>query len=415
MRWAAKQRFDDRRGFETTSNIIAIIFMKQKLKYTLFTLAVLFVVILLLEITARTAIFIYSRDISSFRYGFNDNIKIRSQNRIITFYKIEADTTASQYRNQKDIQSKMSAEVITLAAFGGSTTRGYNCSKNSSSWPEELEIILNKSYDKRFRVINFGADGTNSDYAVEQLLLANADGNVNFVLWANFINESDIIFTGPVKNLEALSKQFPDIINANRSFLNYREKILFHRLDRTLKNHSLFYWGLFKTVQYLKVKFPSKNDGKNIIEHYYQSNKADRFIAMALANYRLNFISAYKYCQDMGIEMILVRLPELKRDKRQNRNTLQVLFMDTFRKKHDRLMQELSKAYQVNLINVNEAYGKYHIPDDVFCDGSHQKYSGHQWTAKFVSKDLQTIVGLKKYESHRARQYFFVMYKTSFF
>jgi hypothetical protein len=377
--------------------------MKQVFKTSLFTVICLAMAIAFIELIGRSAIAVYSRDLSSFLYGIQDNLKVRSQDRKITFYRIDSGTRKDP--KPDSTKDSRSDRVTTLAAFGGSTTRGFNCSKNASSWPEQLEILLNSDASLKgtpFKVLNFGADGTNSDYAVDQLPLANANGRLEYVFWANFVNESDILFTGPKRNLEVLGRQFPEILGAQQaSYTRYRWKLFVHRVDKTLEKYSLTYWGSHRVAQFLRAKYPVKRDNNSVAQGWFQSNKADKMIAMALENYRINFLAAKEYCESRNIKMFIVRLP-LPVDQPGAKVSDPIeIFSRMFWENLDKQLMSLSRQHQVTLINVQDCYLRDSVPNSVFCDGAHQKIEGHKQTAKFVAEGLKTCMENRRVTSAR--------------
>lgn len=276
-----------------------------------------------IELTCRISVYFYSGNSLSFLYGFRSSMIY--EKREFTFYKMGK-------------KPKLSGNRV-IATFGGSTTYGYNYSKNASSWPYELGKIL-----QNVEIRNFGKNGTNSNYAVEKLPIANHDGRIDIVMWANYVNESDILYKTDTK------------------------KYFLLRLDMTIQKYSLAYWTMHKMVQYIK-------DNIGIVK-----NKPDKKIhpeKFALDNYKMNFVTAYDYCKKNKIKLIIVRLPSCPIDSPPNK----------FISKLEDLMTELSAEYNVPLIDVNKHYRQ----NNIFCVGNHQDLKGHQQTARYIKEHLESI------------------------
>jgi hypothetical protein len=199
-----------------------------------------------------------------------------------------------------------------------------------------------------------------------------------------------------------LGRQFPEILGAQQaSYTRYRWKLFVHRVDKTLEKYSLTYWGSHRVAQFLRVKYPVKRDNNSVAQGWFQSNQVDKMIAMALENYRLNFLSAKEYCDRRKIKMLIVRLPlPVDQPGAKISDPIEV-FSRMFWERLDKLLLSLSRQYGVTLINVQDSYLRDSIPNSVFCDGAHQKIEGHKLTAKFVAEGLKSCMENRRVTSAR--------------
>lgn len=366
-------------------------------KNIIFSLSALVVLVLIIEIFSRVAVFFYSHDFYSFQYGICSSINISFKNREISFAKTEWGD--EEDINERKKKNKYLNPEITIATFGGSTTYGFNCDNTFSSWPEELERILNDDTSMKCQVLNFGESGANTDRMVELLPFVKLE-KVGFALWANFINESDILSTGNMKNFDVLSENFSDVLeNKVRPFRKNRYKILILRLDKTIKKYLLSYYLMNEIIVRLKHHFlPSLPTRTNweIITGEGDKTIANKLISLAVTNYKLNFLEAKKYFDRNNIKMVLIRLPvceaKFKHMFEENGDEIAFPFMTLFWESLDALLIELSNQYNIPLINVHEQYIKCDVADDVFCDSAHQSRKGHILTAKYISKDMKPIL-----------------------
>ena len=264
-----------------------------------------------------------------------------------------------------------------------------------------MERILNYDInDGKGRVLNYGASGANSDYAVETLPFYASKSKLDYILWANFINEIDVIFTGPKNNYAVLSETYGNILgNKKNLFLTNKVTILLHRVDKTIKKYSLFYWCLKETTIRLKpyILPLRKSLSCAVLTEQRDEIITKKLISLAVTNYKLNFLEAKDFADRNIIEMILIRLPvnvDMFRQKFECVNDeygfpLFTIFMETM----DDLMIELSNQYKIPLINVHEQYINNEISfDDLLCDTVHQNLEGNIRTAEFINDELKVIL-----------------------
>jgi len=209
-----------------------------------------------------------------------------------------------------------------IACFGGSTTAGYN--RDASSWPEELSRLTGAE------VRNYGADGTDSDYAVGMLSIANHDGKVNYILWCNFVNETDRLH--------------------NKSFL-------LHRIGATLQRWSALYSVMYELATKIRIDtgMAKKQPNMNIP------------VKKAWTAYRNNTDTAINYATKHGIQFVIVRLPYPAGAK----------YPDLIGK----VMYQISADSNVPLIDVQKCY----LEKGLSIDQVHQLKDGHIETAKCIN------------------------------
>ncbi|NQT06177.1 MAG: SGNH/GDSL hydrolase family protein [Candidatus Omnitrophica bacterium] len=363
------------------------------LKNISLSLIALLISIIILEMLARTAGFLYSGDGLSFSYGLDSSVKVMVGNKKITFVK--KDTALKGTSAERGGQESAQA-IIRIAAFGGSTTYGYHEGKVSSSWPAELEMALNKRYgpDKTgFRVLNLGTGGASSDYAAEHLSFSQKEGEIHYILWCNYINESDILYSGPYRNAQILYEEFTDILKGEMSnFTINRVNIFLHRLDKTLKKYSLFYTFLHRFIYrtYTNMADVVELDS---VDEWYKQGVAGRFIDLPLRNYELNFLEAERFCDENDIKLIIVRLPLKEVSDTKDRRSREFRdFYKTFRTKLDKLTVELAKKHGAGYINVQEYYERSDVPEDAFHDRCHQTQKGNTMTGEFLADELIKLI-----------------------
>ena len=239
-----------------------------------------------IEIITRTFLSTVT-NFNIFRYGFDKNIKIilidPSEFKFeITKFKVFAD-------DKKNLPNTNYAW-----AFGGSTTKGYNCPQGQSSW-----VYFLNSLNKDIRFINYGKKGTTSDNSLVSLIdLLKKKKPPNIILWAHRFNEDQVIYHGPNFNKELIGK-YKDISSYNKN------KFIFfmRRIEKTIYANSTFYFlfnefsrSLLRKYGYLKdyvgAKEPSKDDYN-----------------MALENYRLNTQKVIYLANKNEIDLYIVLLP----------------------------------------------------------------------------------------------------------
>jgi len=384
-----------------------MILIKKILAYTAIVFLSVIVATVCLEVVTRCAVGIYTGDINSFKYGFNSNIRLERSGKQLTFKQPSTDSTEQKNIHQENTHS------IRIAAFGGSTTIGYTCPGEESSWPEELEQTINAQHNTPlFKVLNYGKGYTNSDYAVEKLLTLDSSRPVDYVLWANFINESKILFEGVQRNHAVLSESFADILldeNVKDLLMLSRTKIFLQRLDKTFQVNLLFYRILSDISSATKKILIARNTAHSppavhqkrkktfakitsLNDYWLKSGKTERATDMAIENYRLNFISAKQYCDAKDIQIILIKLPVFMDMLGTNLEPNMKAGLLFFMEKIYTGIEDIAAEYNVPLIDVNDHYQSLNSLDNFFCDSVHQKKVGNKLTAEIITTALLNTI-----------------------
>ena len=132
--------------------------------------------------------------------------------------------------HKKKISKNNKNEKKLIWTFGGSTSDTACRKINNTSWPNELA-------NENFVVKNYGKSGTNSDFALNSLISSiNLGENSDFILWANYVNETDVITLGFKRN--------PELGEKIEKKLNINKKLYFVKsLSKSIKNYSVFFFS----------------------------------------------------------------------------------------------------------------------------------------------------------------------------
>ena len=136
---------------------------RRALKILFFMFLPTLLLVFFLESAARLLVYIASGKSDALLYGFNDaSFKVDALRKL--HFNIDIDNQVLRMPEENIIKSKDLSDKIEVWTFGGSSTYGYNCSANASSWPNELQRIY-----QNLNVTNFGRNGSDSSYALEKL------------------------------------------------------------------------------------------------------------------------------------------------------------------------------------------------------------------------------------------------------
>jgi hypothetical protein len=342
----------------------------SRARQSVFLAIVLLLFFMLLEGTLRGGIAIQNGSLLSLWYGLDADLSVdvRSLRRLkVEFHRSTLAVDVAALQPPPSDLGKI--QEATLWAFGGSTTEGGACGQ-SSSWPAALQELLPNS-----RVVNYGRSGRNSDYSYTRLLGLLATGErPDVVLWANRVNETDVISLGPGLNQAALVARFPYLHQ-----LKSQAGIVFvKRLDKTLKKYSLFYLFLAELGRVLGNK---------------QGQPAPRLdpprpeeLQMALANYQLNTEAAWVLARRYGFRLILVMLPITADYGTPDHVDLLVQFTPLYRQ----AAHQFSERPEVDFLDTVPAFDAALAPQ-IFCDAVHQTKAGNHQIAQEVARQLLTL------------------------
>ena len=323
------------------------------------------IIFLIIEIMSRVFLSTLVGNFIPIKYGFNKDIKIQVYDLSELKIRVVNDNinTSTISNNFIDTNNKK-----VLWAFGGSTTAGYNCSNKSSSWPEELQKLDPASIE----VINFGRNGTNSDFAFIELLAALQNEKPDWVLWANRVNETDVIYNGLGRN----KNKFDSTYSENKNFNNI--KLYIHRISKTLENYSTFYYIFTDFSKRLMWKLNYRNPEKNII---YENEKLNT----AIKNFEYNIIDLIKLSNLYNFKIAIITL--VQSDELYNNNIYSDWDNLYFTKIKE--VTNLNYVYWINSIEWNYELTNSKKSDNLlFCDGVHQTLEGNKQTSKAIYEKL---------------------------
>jgi hypothetical protein len=193
---------------------------------------------------------------------------------------------------------------ITAWAFGGSTTAGRNYSADASSWPEELEKLA----PDRLRIVNHGENGFSSDQSIDKIKrLLKSEPAPQVVFWANWVNESDVLYFVMDRNYEALARKFPELGSPelrqklwSRNAHRYLLRSLVVSLDKRLVVFRL----LREALSGVTPTAPSEQNISTLADVFL-----DRGVAVTVENYRINLDELLELSRQYGFQVVIVRLP----------------------------------------------------------------------------------------------------------
>tara|TARA_Y100000992_G_scaffold286685_1_gene238809 strand:- start:68 stop:1093 length:1026 start_codon:yes stop_codon:yes gene_type:complete len=338
-------------------------------KNFLFLLITYFFLIILFELGSRLIVYSASKDINIFFYGFKKNISFQ----IRDLSNLNFEIIDYEVKPINNLQKKNNFNKTNLWAFGGSSS-DIACKKNNNtSWPSELENINNK-----YIVKNFARSGTNSDFALNSLLsnlYSNKKETPDIILWANYVNETDVLTFG-FKNNKNLENKIK-IDKVKNTFFYYLKSI-----SISFENKSVFF-GLFKRTLLALIAFseiPFKYDLKIFTEEEYE---------LAAKNYFLNTSKAIKISEKFDIKFYIVLLfdkSDLNIIEKSSENKLKdkIFFkeIDNLKFLYPNIEIMNFKIFQNNK-NVNR--------ESLFCDSIHFTSYGNKIVADLVLNNLEKI------------------------
>lgn len=334
--------------------------MKKKIFFLIFAYILIFS---LFELTARSIVYVASKEKIIFSYGFNK--KISFQIRDLSELNFEI-INYEILRNNNIKKSKNTSSKTKIWTFGGSTSDIACINQNNTSWPIEIENV-----NDNYKVKNFAKSGTNSDFALNSLLsnlYSNKNEKPDFILWANYVNETDVLTFG-FENNRDLEKNI-QIEKAKNIFFYYLKSI-----SVSLDNYSIFY-SLFKRA--LLALAPRL--GLNT--EYDRENFTEEQIKMAAQNYFINTSEAIKLSQKFNIKFYIILLfdkSDLKLTVKDPENKLKDVI---FSKMIKNLRSNFKEIYFINLKNFQnlEVINK----ENIFCDGVHFTSYGNNIVANII-------------------------------
>ena len=264
--------------------------------------------------------------------------------------------------------------------MGGSTTAGYNCTANSSSWPDELDKLgLN------LEIKNYGVNGSNSDYTLKRLKTEMALNNIpNVVLFANWINEIDVLSEGFDQNKNYFRFNFPQFYEKVEGSKISKSAMFFSRLDKTFTEISLFY---LITGRVVRNNLNNTDGSEQVDPADLQRNSDD--IKISIKNYELNLIKIYNILSNKGCKLIIIRPPicwDIYNKNHKEHNYYK--WVQRWDDEMNKFVMSFCKTNNVIFIDTQEAYSNDKNMTKYFCDGVHQNFQGHRIMGDYIYKNL---------------------------
>jgi hypothetical protein len=334
-------------------NNVTLIFFKYFLIVLLLTLV--------LESITRISLFLILKEKYIFKYGFNNDLEIHT----LDLSKFEISIFD---RNDLNVENKIKPKKnfekvdnkVVIWTFGGSTTMGYNCGKDSSSWPNELEIL-----NKKFIIKNFAQNGYSTDKSIPLLWKNLKNQTPNIIIWAHKFNISKALY-GSTRNKKVLNYDFKNE-NKNKFYLSVK------RIDKSFKQSLLFYYFLDQIILRINMKLNLWPLAKDL-------NIGNPNWEMAVKNYEINTkeainLSKQKNVNEFYIVSLFTQIDVPKKEKSYFNylydNTIYNLEENTYAK----IIDLTKNVHQVNKNNF-------------FCDGMHQTIIGNKYTSEEIYKNL---------------------------
>ena len=335
------------------------------LKKTLFSIFILIFFICFVEFFARTFIYLTTKDLKTFQFGFNKDIKIHINHLIkLKINLIDLSEINNSLNNSNNFKNKniKKTNKLSVWAFGGSTTKGHNCGQNASSWTEELSNL-----NKNINTINYGQNGIDSFVSL-QILQKNIKKNKEIpdvIIWAHKFNEINVIYQGVKKDPNNLL-----IVNEDIKKRKIYFKIL--KTDLTLESNLLFY-KVLKNI----IITSNRKIIRNFTNQHLNPNLTDVDFAYAAKNFETNTKSAIKISKKMGVKNFYIISPPSKKEYQRK-------MKDKFFKHYYLSIDNLIKENGVNFIDLSK--NEYFLTQEnrLFCDEVHKTFKANKLVANLL-------------------------------
>ena len=332
------------------------------MKNFFFSVLASIIFIFCLEIVSRSFIFLLTKDFKIYQYGFNKSIDLQVR-KFSTFNFEVIDNKLLSAENKKKIIKKNKQKLIW--AFGGSTS-DVACRKiNQSSWPIELN-------DEVYKVENFAKSGTNSDFALNTLISKlNKNISPDIILWANYVNETDVVTFGFKRN-KHLSKKIKQDMSIDKTLYYIKS------FSESLKDYSLFFFLLEDF--YLRAM-----SRLNLSKMFYDINKKLTIndIEVSAENYYINTSHAINLANKHKIKFYIITLFSKSNILNQNKftNKEKIYF--------EKIQELVNKNENIKWINLkqNNFLTNQKI-DKMFCDNIHFTDIGNKEVSRIIKNNL---------------------------
>jgi hypothetical protein len=315
---------------------------------------------------------IFAKDLNIFKYGFNKNIDLQIRKLSTLDFEVIDNNLLINTENiiKKDVGKKK-----TIFIFGGSTSDIACKKENNTSWANELNKI-----NLSVNIKNFAKSGTNSDFAINSLISSyNKNIIPDIILWANFVNESDVLTFGFKRNI-ALNK-YVEIKQFSNKILYFLKS-----LSKSIKNYSIFYFLAEDFFIRLSYKL---NLTENLnLSHFF----SEQDLKIAAKNYYLNTVNAINLAKKTDTKFYIVTLNnanDILNLNSPSSNTQYILKKKIFFTTINKIIDEYDQVEWINLISLK--YKDHFKSNKIFCDKVHYTTQGN----KIVSKIINDVLNLE--------------------
>jgi len=345
--------------------------MKKKKSYDnsfskkiFFSIIIFIFFISITEFLTRTFIYIATKDLKTFQFGINKNVKIHLNHLIkLKINLIDlSEINASVNQLNKNNNIKNNSDKLLVWAFGGSTTKGNYCGTNASTWTKELSNL-----NKKIKTINYGQNGIDS-YVSLQILQKNIKSNKkvpDVIIWAHKFNEINVIYQGVKKDPNNLFTSNKDI---------KKRKIYYKILitDVTLESNFLFYKVLKNIIITSNIKII-----RSFTNLQLNPNLTNSDFAYAAKNFEINTRAAIKISKQIGVKnFYLISLPSTKAFQKKMKNK----FFNHYYLTIENLIEDTG----VNFIDLSKNEHFLNKENTLFCDEVHKTYKANKLVANLL-------------------------------
>lgn len=333
-------------------------------KKIFFSIIILIFFIFITEILTRTFIYLVTKDLKTFQFGINKNVKIHLNHLIkLKINLIDlSEINASVNQLNKNNNIKNNNDKLLVWAFGGSTTKGNICGKNASSWTKELSNL-----NKNIKTINYGQNGIDS-YVSLQILQKNIKSNKkvpDVIIWAHKFNEINVIYQG-------VKKDPNNLLISNKD--TKKRKIYFKILqaDLTLESNFLFY-KVLKNI----IITSNRKIIRSFTNQHLNPNLKNSDFAYAAKNFEINTKSAIEISKKIGVKSFyLISLPSKKE--------YQTKMKDKFFKHYYMSIDNMIEESSVKFLDLSKNKSFLSKENTLFCDEVHKTYRANKLVAKLL-------------------------------
>ena len=333
-------------------------------KKIFFSIIILIFFIFITEILTRTFIYLVTKDLKTFQFGINKNVKIHLNHLIkLKINLIDlSEINASVNQLNKNNNIKNNNDKLLVWAFGGSTTNGNICGKNASSWTKELSNL-----NKNIKTINYGLNGIDS-YVSLQILQKNIKSNKevpDVIIWAHKFNEINVIYQG-------IKKDPNNLLISNKDAKKRKVYFKILQADLTLESNFLFY-KVLKNI----IITSNRKIIRNFTNKHLNPNLKDSDFAYAAKNFEINTKSAIEISKKIGVKnFYLISLPSKKE--------YQTKMKDKFFKHYYMSIDNIIGESSVKFIDLSKNKNFLSKENTLFCDEVHKTYRANKLVAKLL-------------------------------